>query len=849
MFFAVRVKEGPDLVNRVILGIWITFAVYCSQVSAKDLIEQDVNRGWRYCWVEASQVQSGRVPSCQLHELDDLQYFPSRSGYLLVLQRAFDLREYQFPVLHMRIRASFEAYFNGQLIGSRGLIDNDATQLMGRYDRLLPVTADEKVGSLTLVIASARLRTGLGRNYEMGEYLDITTGIFQRGAIEMVFAFLCIITGLLALCFMLTDWRQYCYLWAGGILHLLDGVWITAYLHEMVRITIGATSAWIDYLRYWSMFLWPLPMIILLCISQTGWIRRVAQLVLMASGLFALAVLICAHGLDMPIFYLNRYCKALHLILVPIVGVLLLVGVGRRPWNEKIGFFSLSFFCLFDVFNSMSILFYKIIPSLSHQAPFAATTNQLIRFYRESEALKFNQVGILVSSLTLIIIAIWETFRKLRSREQVLKEMEVVNQELADTRNSLIASESFKQLAKAAQMMAHDIRRPFSMMRAVLRLGGDFSDLPIPQAKKHITHALDHADALIEDILEVSRPADVKRRRCHLQDIIYNSLVEVFAAQRESFRIVLSLHHNQELFVDEVQLQRALANIMQNAAQALDDGDGMCTIRSSLNASQGLRIELENNGAPIEGDLQQLFEPFAKRPGPQGSGLGLSIVRKYVEAHGGSIHCQRSDDEFTRFVMMLPAECLRHEMAMYPFQATFDSQRLRLGDPREESEADQQAKLIELVGDRTLSLLLVDDEPLYLDSLCAQIRQWPSLAGAISIFMRDTYAGAAQFIESHPVDMAIFDLDLGSGSRNGMALARLLRGKYPQASICLHTNLLAGVSQDTDGPSVDFFLAKPMKTVDFFQLLQHSLQKSQVPLKPPSQTGNLPNGADTVTSG
>ena len=112
------------------------------------------------------------------------------------------------------------------------------------------------------------------------------------------------------------------------------------------------------------------------------------------------------------------------------------------------------------------------------------------------------------------------------------------------------------------------------------------------------------------------------------------------------------LQPDTRIIADPVQLRKVIDNIIGNSVKYMDKPDGLIVIRL-LDASDSVRIEIEDNGKGIaQKDLSSIFERFfrtdASRNSAQGgSGIGLSIVKKIVEDHGGYIWATSKEGEGT----------------------------------------------------------------------------------------------------------------------------------------------------------------------------------------------------------
>ncbi len=104
--------------------------------------------------------------------------------------------------------------------------------------------------------------------------------------------------------------------------------------------------------------------------------------------------------------------------------------------------------------------------------------------------------------------------------------------------------------------------------------------------------------------------------------------------------------------VDPVRIREVLFNLLSNALQHAPDGNVSV---SAETRPREIVIRVRDNGPGIPaGELPQLFERFRKGRHSRGSGLGLSIARKLVQAHGGAIQVESREGVGTTFTVTLP---------------------------------------------------------------------------------------------------------------------------------------------------------------------------------------------------
>ncbi|MGZ8998829.1 MAG: sensor histidine kinase, partial [Allosphingosinicella sp.] len=108
------------------------------------------------------------------------------------------------------------------------------------------------------------------------------------------------------------------------------------------------------------------------------------------------------------------------------------------------------------------------------------------------------------------------------------------------------------------------------------------------------------------------------------------------------------------VLVDRVQIQQVLINLMRNAIEAMQDSPvRTLSVATSFLDSQTVQVSVKDTGPGISEDIRErLFEAFASTKA-NGMGLGLSICRTIVEAHGGRIRASAAAGGGTEFLFTL----------------------------------------------------------------------------------------------------------------------------------------------------------------------------------------------------
>jgi signal transduction histidine kinase len=146
--------------------------------------------------------------------------------------------------------------------------------------------------------------------------------------------------------------------------------------------------------------------------------------------------------------------------------------------------------------------------------------------------------------------------------------------------------------------------------------------------------------------------------RFSLNDLI-RKITELFKIEIKDKQIKFNLELSPDISqiqADEDQVRQILMNVIINAIQAIPK-KGEIKIKTEkipLKGEPAIKLIIEDSGIGItEKDFNQIFDPFFSTK-EKGSGLGLSIVYKLVEAHQGEIKVESKEGEGTKFIILLP---------------------------------------------------------------------------------------------------------------------------------------------------------------------------------------------------
>ena len=237
-------------------------------------------------------------------------------------------------------------------------------------------------------------------------------------------------------------------------------------------------------------------------------------------------------------------------------------------------------------------------------------------------------------------------------------------EELRRTQAELIHASRISAMGTMAATLAHELAQPLMSAGAYLdgatRMLRNMPAAEVREARQTIGLAA-ASIRRASDILSRLR-AFVSRGRAELethdlQTIIADAGVLVLPhAQREGVELRFELErHARWVKADAVQIQQVLINLIRNAIEAMRASrDKTITISTRLARSGSIEIEVADSGPGIDkGTVQDVFAPFMSTKN-EGLGVGLSISRTIVEAHGGTIEADQPPQGGARFRFTLP---------------------------------------------------------------------------------------------------------------------------------------------------------------------------------------------------
>ena len=241
---------------------------------------------------------------------------------------------------------------------------------------------------------------------------------------------------------------------------------------------------------------------------------------------------------------------------------------------------------------------------------------------------------------------------------QLARAFDRMRESLARTQQNLLESERLATIGRMASSISHDLRHSLAAIvaNAEFLCESHLSPVQREELYEEVRMAVGRMTELIDSLLEFSRTrGSLTPTHGSLQATMKSSLNAV-KSNPGFHNLTVGIHEvgNVEGWFDHRKLERAFFNLLLNACESVQPGTGKIDV--SLR-EEGNRIEITivDNGRGIPPPIRHnLFEPFVSQGKENGTGLGLTVVQKIIQDHGGEVVIVSTSSAGTTFRITLP---------------------------------------------------------------------------------------------------------------------------------------------------------------------------------------------------
>jgi signal transduction histidine kinase len=268
--------------------------------------------------------------------------------------------------------------------------------------------------------------------------------------------------------------------------------------------------------------------------------------------------------------------------------------------------------------------------------------------------LAFGVAGTVLMRYRLAAGGLEQTTQRLQLRTD---ELRTSHAELRVVQSELVSKNQLAAVGELAAAIAHEVRNPLAVIvnavAGLRRVSGSEEDRGI--LLSIVDEEAARLNRLVTDLLRFARPVSVKRSPVSLGELAKRSRSQVL----DGHEIVVSIAGDPEIqtvWVDPNLFRLVFDNLVQNACQSMRGGGRVDIVvtRGVLPTGPAVSIQIKDHGHGMEPEVRErALDPFFTTR-PSGTGLGLPIVQRIVEAHGGQLAIESEEGAGTSVTLFLP---------------------------------------------------------------------------------------------------------------------------------------------------------------------------------------------------
>jgi PAS domain S-box-containing protein len=378
----------------------------------------------------------------------------------------------------------------------------------------------------------------------------------------------------------------------------------------------------------------------------------------------------------------------------------------------------------------------------------------------------------------------------------------MVTQDLSQRRHAESLADTAQRMHEFIAMLAHELRNPLAPIRNAVALMArrNVEDPLVEAMRQTIDRQSQNLTRIVDELLDVNRVArgqfTIEKQSIDLRDVLARAVETsrpVIDARSHHLHVSIA-DQPIDCFGDPMRLAQVVVNILNNAAKYTPDGGDIW-----LSARRhGARVELRvrDNGRGIERDLiDRVFDLFMQVDPNAGSalgglGVGLALVRRIVELHGGTVQASSEGlGKGSEFIVRLPLAV------------------------REEGSSERGPELRAESAPEHFKVLVIDDNVDAANSLSLLLQ-------ALGHSVRAAYEGPSGIAMAQEFSPDVVMLDIGMPVMNGFEVARALRAASPRYVLVAVTGWgHEAAKRQAREAGFDHHLVKPAGEAELLQVL------------------------------
>jgi nitrogen-specific signal transduction histidine kinase len=254
-----------------------------------------------------------------------------------------------------------------------------------------------------------------------------------------------------------------------------------------------------------------------------------------------------------------------------------------------------------------------------------------------------------------------ENRRQTERYQKLAEQLAETNRQLERAQAEARRSERLAALGQLSAGLAHEIRNPLGVIKGSAEMLNRKLEDANPLASElagYISSEVNRVSALVSRFLDFARPLRPEQRPHELTTLL-DRVIKSVADQWQGGAVRVEREYQHKLplvLLDENLSEQAFLNLVQNAYEAMGSDGGILRVEvhtTRNNGREGVEVRLKDTGPGVPKEMrEQIFNPFVTTK-KTGVGLGLSIVSKIVDEHGGSIRLENTAGGAS-FLIFLP---------------------------------------------------------------------------------------------------------------------------------------------------------------------------------------------------